>query len=271
MASTAAPQGPLVAPTTKQLASFAQEFDRTHRTLQQQNAGAGAGAGAAASAADPAARARARKEAEAAEQRVQHELGMLEYQAQELDGALQAVTKSNIAEQTKLRQTKDALARLNANKTQTQREFSAHCRRLRGQEAGMRKAFAAGHGYTDVQQPQQQGQGYTGDEPQQQGQGGEEDQGALEEHIRQLNAQIKSMAAEEQELTEFVDRMSPLRKAFKPLGRKLAAAMGLPPFPCFNPAEEEPAATDAGAVSVASDASGAQPQQPQDVLPATSA
>ena len=102
MASLAA-QGP--PPSTKALAQFATEYDRSHRALQLQRGGA-AGAGAGAPPTDPAlersAREHRRKEAEG----IQKELGTLEYQAQELDVALQAVTKQNAEEQGRLRQTK---------------------------------------------------------------------------------------------------------------------------------------------------------------------
>ena len=259
MASLAA-QGP--PPSTKALAQFATEYDRSHRALQLQRGGA-AGAGAGAPPTDPAlersAREHRRKEAEG----IQKELGTLEYQAQELDVALQAVTKQNAEEQGRLRQTKDALARLNANKSQMQKDFQAHCRHVRGQEEGFRKALAgqqqAGKGQQQQQQQQQEQPGQPQQQQPGQGQGGQQqggeqqqqggpaaaaadpafDQKRMEEHVRQLNAQIKSMATEQHQLTEFCDRMHELGNSFKPLGRQLAASMGLPPFECFAK-EEEP-------------------------------
>ena len=89
MASLATPQG------SASIASFAAEFDRSHRALQLQHGGSSSGSGAGSgsgSGSGAVERARRRKEAEG----IQQELGMLAYQAQELDVALQAVTKQNL-------------------------------------------------------------------------------------------------------------------------------------------------------------------------------
>ena len=157
----------------------------------------------------------------------------------------------------------DALARLNANKSQMQKDFQAHCRHVRGQEEGFRKALAgqqqAGKGQQQQQQQQQEQPGQPQQQQPGQGQGGQQqggeqqqqggpaaaaadpafDQKRMEEHVRQLNAQIKSMATEQHQLTEFCDRMHELGNSFKPLGRQLAASMGLPPFECFAKEEQK--------------------------------